>query len=54
MPQNAFRVVLDTNIVVRAFIDTGSSSGLIFKACEQRRIVPLARFEIRRRREGRG
>ena len=41
MPQSIFRIVLDTNIVVRAFIDLGSHSGRLLIACQQRRVVPL-------------
>jgi putative PIN family toxin of toxin-antitoxin system len=32
---------LDTNIVVRGFINLQSDSGRILQACEQRRVVPL-------------
>lgn len=35
------RVVLDTNILVRAFINLNSDSGRILKACEHRRVVPV-------------
>jgi uncharacterized protein len=35
------RLVLDTNIVVRAFINLDSDSGRILRACERRHIVPL-------------
>ena len=41
MPPSDYRVVLDTNILVRAFINIRSDSGRILKACEQRRVVPL-------------
>jgi putative PIN family toxin of toxin-antitoxin system len=36
-----YRLILDTNIVVRAFINLQSASGQILKACQERRIVPL-------------
>jgi predicted nucleic acid-binding protein len=36
-----FRVVLDTNVLVRPFIDLRSASGLILHACEERILVPL-------------
>jgi putative PIN family toxin of toxin-antitoxin system len=35
------RVVLDTNIVVRAFINPHSHSGRVLRACQDRRVVPL-------------
>ena len=35
------RVVLDTNVLLRAFISPDSVSGLILDACEHRRVVPL-------------
>lgn len=41
MPPNDCRVVLDTNILVRAFINIRSDSGRVLKACELRRVVPL-------------
>ena len=41
MAQSDYRVVLDTNILVRAFINVRSEAGRIIKACEQRRVVPL-------------
>lgn len=41
MPPNDLRVVLDTNILVRAFINLGSNAGRIVRACEQRRVVVL-------------
>jgi predicted nucleic acid-binding protein len=41
VPPNPFRLVLDTNILVRAFINLGSDSGRILLACEKRRFVPL-------------
>jgi putative PIN family toxin of toxin-antitoxin system len=39
--QSDHRIVLDTNIVLRAFINLSSESGRIIKACEERRVVPL-------------
>jgi uncharacterized protein len=36
-----FRLVLDTNIIVRAFINLQSSSGRLLRACQDRRIVTL-------------
>jgi putative PIN family toxin of toxin-antitoxin system len=39
--QSDYRVVLDTNILVRAFINIGPQSGRIVEACERRRAVPL-------------
>ena len=48
MPPNAYRVVLDTNIVVRAFINPKSSSGQVLFACESRRFVPLLSHEVLR------
>jgi len=41
VPPNPFRLVLDTNILVRAFINLGSDSGRILQACEKRMFVPL-------------
>jgi putative PIN family toxin of toxin-antitoxin system len=35
------RVVLDTNVIVRAMLNIHSPSGMILKACESRRIIPL-------------
>ena len=46
MAVEADRVVLDTNIVVRGFINPRSSSGRILFACEQRRVVPLMSGEL--------
>ena len=36
-----FRVVLDTNVLVRAMLNVQSASGKILKACERRELVPL-------------
>jgi uncharacterized protein len=36
-----YRVVLDTNVVVRALINSRSASGRVLKACERRLLVPL-------------
>jgi putative PIN family toxin of toxin-antitoxin system len=41
LPPTPYRVVLDTNILVRGFINVESASGRILKACQQRRVVPL-------------
>ena len=41
MPATAYRVILDTNIVVRGFINLQSASGQILSACQRRQIVPL-------------
>lgn len=41
MPQNPFRLVLDTNILVRAFINPSSESGGILTLCEFRKVVTL-------------
>lgn len=39
--QTPLRLVIDTNVVVRAFINPRSTSGSILKACEVRRVIPL-------------
>jgi len=41
VPLNSFRLVLDTNVLVRGFINSGSDSGRILQLCEQRRAVTL-------------
>jgi putative PIN family toxin of toxin-antitoxin system len=41
VPSNTFRLVLDTNVLVRAFINRASDSGELLHACERRRVVPL-------------
>ena len=41
MPILPFRVILDTNIIVRGLINRRSDSGRILLACEDRRIVAL-------------
>ncbi len=41
MPPNPFRLVLDTNILVRAFLNLSSASGRLLKLCEHRQVVPL-------------
>ncbi len=41
MPTAPFRVVLDTNILVRGLINSASDSGQILKACEDRQVVAL-------------
>jgi putative PIN family toxin of toxin-antitoxin system len=41
VPPTSFRLVLDTNILVRAFINPSSDSGRILRACEARLLVPL-------------
>jgi uncharacterized protein len=43
---NSCRLILDTNIVVRAFINLQSASGLILKACERRQVLPLLSREL--------
>jgi putative PIN family toxin of toxin-antitoxin system len=40
------RVVLDTNIVLRGFINSQSSSGHILRACERRLAIPLLSTEL--------
>ncbi len=42
----ALRVILDTNVVVRAMLNIRSPSGMIFKACESRKIIPLLSRQI--------
>lgn len=46
MPQSRHRAVLDTNIVVRGFINPQSSSGRILRGCEDRRVLPLLSGEV--------
>ena len=41
MPSTPFRIVLDTNIIVRASINLACDSGRIVGLCEQRGVVPL-------------
>lgn len=41
MPSTHYRLILDTNIIVRAFINLHSASGQILRACQERRVVPL-------------
>ena len=41
MPSADFRVILDTNIVVRGFINLQSSSGQILGACQRRQVIPI-------------
>ena len=46
MAKSDHRVVLDTNILVRAFINLTSNSGRIVKSCERRAVVPLLRGPV--------
>jgi len=46
VPPNAYRVVLDTNIVVRALINPKSISGRILYRCESREFIPLLSHEL--------
>jgi putative PIN family toxin of toxin-antitoxin system len=39
--QVAVRVVLDTNVTLRAYVSSESKSGQILRACEERKIVAL-------------
>jgi putative PIN family toxin of toxin-antitoxin system len=41
VPPSQYRIVLDTNIVIRGFVNRRSASGEILMACEQRRAIPL-------------
>jgi predicted nucleic acid-binding protein len=41
-----YRVVLDTNIMVRGLINVQSDSGRILRACEQRKAIPLLSKEV--------
>jgi len=41
VPGSVHRLVLDTNTIVRAFINVNSASGRIVTACQTRRLVPL-------------
>ncbi len=41
MPSTDLRLILDTNIVVRGFINLQSSSGKILRACQRRQVIPL-------------
>jgi len=41
VPRRNHRLVLDTNTIVRAFINVNSASGRIVTACQTRQIVPL-------------
>ncbi len=43
-----FRVVLDTNIMVRAMVNVKSASGRILTACENRILIPLLSIRILR------
>jgi len=42
------RVVLDTNVLLRAFVNPESASGQVFDACEARQVVSLLSFAILR------
>jgi putative PIN family toxin of toxin-antitoxin system len=46
VPSKPYRVILDTNIVVRAFINLASPSGQILKACERRQILAILSAEV--------
>jgi len=48
VPPNAHRVVLDTNIIVRAFINPNSSAGRVLLDCEERHAIPLLSAEVLR------
>jgi putative PIN family toxin of toxin-antitoxin system len=37
----SYRIILDTNIVVRGFINLQSASGQILMACQRRQVIPL-------------
>ena len=41
MPSNEFRLILDTNIIVRGFINLRSASGQILRACQRRQVIPF-------------
>jgi putative PIN family toxin of toxin-antitoxin system len=41
VPRIEHRIILDTNIVVRGFINSYSESGRILRACERRVVVPV-------------
>lgn len=41
MPSTDFWLILDTNIVVRGFINLQSSSGQILRACQRRQVIPI-------------
>jgi len=41
VPSPVYRLILDTNIVVRGFINLQSASGQILKACQRRQVIPL-------------
>lgn len=41
MSSTDFRLILDTNIVVRGFSNLQSSSGQILRACQRRQVIPL-------------
>jgi putative PIN family toxin of toxin-antitoxin system len=41
VPSAAHRIILDTNIVVRGFINVQSASGQILRACQRRQVLPL-------------
>ncbi len=41
MATDSFRLVLDTNVVVRAFINPRSDSGRLLGLCERRSVIPL-------------
>jgi len=46
VPSKPYRLILDTNIVVRAFINLESPSGQILRACERRQILPILSGEV--------
>jgi putative PIN family toxin of toxin-antitoxin system len=48
VPASDYRVVLDTNILVRAFINPNSSSGQILFLCEARQVIPLLSHDVLR------
>jgi len=41
VPSTAYRLILDTNIVVRGFINLECASGRILRACQRRLVVPV-------------
>lgn len=46
MGDEPFRLVLDTNILVRGLINLHSDSGRILRACEERKAIPLLSKQV--------
>jgi len=41
VPSTEYRLILDTNIIVRGFINLESACGRILRACQRRQVIPL-------------